>query len=340
LQNFLVKNGVELLNSEAVAIFKRLDIDRDNRISFWEFNRIFTLTASGSKPSNPLSSSIINQSRKEIVQATTNSFYKGSPEKSNRSTYLSPLRETNRLNQSLSKSVNRSIDLNSSGFRDSGIQGGNQNSSSGFSQSFINRNKFNTYEEELFVEYLREVLVNEREAEKVKCLLSMRTDFNLRDLFKIFQFNNFTYLNASDIKLGFNLFNVYPTNEEVELLIKRYDGTSVLSNFGFNDMVLPVDTEYSSMMKGRIPYDFHLKYGPEIFSFETRFCIENLFKALVNTEVSAEAWREKFYLLKTFDARLVFDKIDYYAKNYLSNEDVSSILNLVHKELQDQLNPL
>lgn len=273
-----------------------------------------------STKSNLLSSSL-NQNRRDILQATTNTLNRESPLKSNRNTYLSPLRESSRLNQNLSKSVNRSIDLNNS-LKDSTLSNNNSSASNNFSQSLISRSKFSTYEEELFVEFLRETLVNERESERLKILLAMRSDFNLRDLFRIFQFNNFTYLNSSDIKLGFNQFNVYPTNEEIELLIKRYDGTNVLSNFAFNDMLLPVDLEYNSLMKNRLGYDYHLKYAPEIFSFETRFCIENLLKALISAEVASEAWRQKFFLLKTFDSRVVFDKIDYYSKNYITNEDV------------------
>ena len=111
-------------------------------------------------------------------------------------------------------------------------------------------------------------------------------------------------------------------DEEIDLLIKRYDGTNNLSNFAFNKMLLPVDLEYNNTMKNRAGYDYHLKYGPEVFSFETRFCLENLFKALINTEISSETWREKFFCLKTFDARIMFDKIDIFGKSYLTSEDV------------------
>ena len=301
---------------ECQAIFKRLDLDRDNRISFWEFNKVFTLnpTSSPSKSNyNPsLSGSITKTDLLKSSNLNTSINTRESPVKNLKSTYLSPLRESTNLNQSLSKSVNRSIELNRSY---------NNDTATNFSQSYT-KSRFQTYEEELFIEYLRETLINEREIERLKCLLSMRTDLNLKDLFKVFQFNNFSYLNNSDIKLGFNSFNVYPTNEEVDLIIKRYDGTNVLANFGFNDMMLPVDLEYNSLMKNRYGYDYHLKYGPEIFSHETRFCLENLFKALVNTEVSAENWREKFFVMKTFDSRVVFDKIDQIGKNYLTSEDV------------------
>jgi len=299
LQNFLVKNGIEIFNSECAAIFKRLDLDRDGRISFSEFNKVFTLTSTHSS----------SRTNNFLKTSTSSSFYK-SPIRNEKSTFLSPVRETSRLNQSLSKSVNRSVDMSSSKLSDS----------NSFSQTFT-RSRFSTYEEELFVEYLRETLINEREVERLKSLLAMKSDFNLRDLFRVFQFNNMSYLNTSDIKLGFNLFNVFPTNEEIDLLVKRFDGANVLSNLGFNEMLLPVDLEYNTLMRSRFGYDYHLKYGPEIFSFETRFAIENLFKAIVNSEISAESWRQKFYCLRTFDSRTIFDKIDYFYKNYITSED-------------------
>ena len=289
-----------------------MDIDRENRVSFWEFNRVFTLTTS-TKPNNIGLSGTISQIKTED-KTTENYLYKNSPQKQNKTTYLSPVKERTLLNQSLTKSGNRSIET-----------GNSSNSENNLNQSYI-RSKFSSYEDELFVEYLREVLINEREIERLKVLLSMRGDFNLRDLYKIFQFNNFSYLNSSDIKLGFNLFNVFPSNEEIDLLIKRYDGNNILSNTGFNEMLLPVDLEYNNLMKSRVGYEYHLKYTPEIFSFETRFCIENLFKALINTEISSETWRQKFYCLKTFDVRMIFDKIDIYSKNYIVSEDVSLLI--------------
>lgn len=279
-------------------------------MSFSEFNRVFSL--SNIIP-NPLNGSLVSSanvpSKVNMVKSTANKFYRDSPQKSNTSTYLSPLRDTSVLNQSMSKSVNRSIELNNSSLKDS------------CNMSYT-RSKFSTYEEEVFVEYLRETLINERETERLKCQLAMRTDFNFRELFKVFQFNNYNYINSSDIKIGFNIFNVYPSNEEVDLLIKRYDGTNILSNLAFNSMLLPLEIQYNNLMKSRVGNDFHIKYAPEIFSFETRYILENLFKALVNTEVNAEIWRQKFYCLKTFDARQIFAKIDYLGKNYLNSDDV------------------
>ena len=280
-------------------------------MSLSEFNRVFSLSISGLNPVNSNFQGSIVQKTLNVVKSTTNNFVRNSPQKSNKNNYFSPLRDTNILNQSMSKSLNRSNELNNSNLRESTIL------------TQLTRSKFSTYEEELFVEYLRETLIKEREIERLKSQLSMRSDFNLRDLFKIFVFNSSSFLNISEIKMGFNLFNAYPSNDEIDLLIKRYDGTNVLNCFSFNTMLLPVDIEYNNQMNSRIGYDYHSKFGPEIFSFETRFIIENLFKAFVIAENSSEMWREKLFSNKSFEARTIFQKIDYYGKNYISSEDVT-----------------
>ena len=76
--------------------------------------------------------------------------------------------------------------------------------------------------------YIKDTLINERELERVKCDLTLKADFNLSDLYKIFEVNKLGYLTASDLKNGMSLFNVFATIDEVNLLIKRYDGSNTI----------------------------------------------------------------------------------------------------------------
>ena len=212
---------MDLFESEYKSIFKRLDIDRDGRVSFREFKNIFSL-GSVIPPIHTLTSNLnksLNSTRREILNASNNfgSSLRLSPSKiSAKQTYLSPLREKNNSNLNLSRSYNRDV-------------------SRTYHNDFYNnslrttiQNKFNTYEEDLFLSYIKDTLINERELERVKCDLTLKADFNLSDLYKIFEVNKLGYLTASDLKNGMSLFNVFATIDEVNLLIKRYDGSNTI----------------------------------------------------------------------------------------------------------------
>jgi len=245
--------------------------------------------------------------------------------KNTKTSFLSPLRQSNDLNTSLSRSYNRDL---------------NRSYNNEFFKSSLRDSvstKFNTYEEELFLEYLKDTLSNERELERLKCDLTLKADFNLGDLYKIFELNRLGYLTAGDIKYGMNLFSVFPSMDEINLLIKRYDGSNTVSSYAFNDMFLPVEREYNRVLKNRICLDYHVKCSPEVFSFESRYAITNFLKALINVENNAEMWREKFYSIKTFYAKLIYDKIDILGKNYITSDDLTRNfkINSVFYSLKD-----
>ena len=60
-----------------------------------------------------------------------------------------------------------------------------------------------------------------------------------------------------DLEEGFNIMNVFPSREELELIIKRYDSTNCrkLSKDDFKSMMLPIDANYSDLVLGRKPYN-------------------------------------------------------------------------------------
>jgi len=308
LRNFLFKNGVELFESDYQAIWKRIDLDRDGRVSLWELKKVFGLTGYYSEG---LSTSFSSTKRDILTSTNYGSSIRDSPQKTNKSTYLSPVRQSNNLNMSLSRSYNRDLnksynaELTKSPLRDS------------------YSSKFTSYEEDLFIEYLKDTLINERELERLKCELTLKSDFNLGDLYKIFEANRLGYLTASDLKFGMNQFSVYPSIDELNMLIKRYDGSNTLSSYAFNDMFLPIDREYNRVLKNRICLDYHSKCTPDVFSFESRYSVTNLLKALINVENNAEMWRQKFYNIKTFYSRIIYDKIDVLGKNYFTADDLT-----------------
>ena len=62
----------------------------------------------------------------------------------------------------------------------------------------------------------------------MKCELAVKDDFNLHFLFKFFEYQNLGTLSSYDLKYGFNLFGLFPTLTELNLLINRYDGSKAM----------------------------------------------------------------------------------------------------------------
>lgn len=138
-----------------------------------------------------------------------------------------------RINRSLRKSPeplrNSSSILNassSSGFKSSG----------GFkTQRLVSGSNYVTYEEENFIGYLRELLDLENQIEKAKCDMVIKSDFNSEDAFGVFEMDRRGYITDLDIKYGLNSLDIFPTHEEIALIIKRYDsrGEGILRYINF-----------------------------------------------------------------------------------------------------------
>lgn len=261
-----MRNGVDIVESEVRATFKRLDIDRDARVTFSEFKRIFSssLPTSSANLSNSFykgtfyDSKANNKSFTETFRGTNRTSF--SPVSSPvRSTLRSPLRTSlnkiyspNRFssplrdrtlsvlemsNERMNRSTLRSLEpvarstfsaSSSSGFKTIGSGAANLNANASAS-AYI------SFEEENFINYYKELLELENQIEKAKCEVIIKADFNTEDAFSIFELDRRGFINDLDIKYGLNSLDIFPTQEEILLLIKRYDtrGEGILTYFIF-----------------------------------------------------------------------------------------------------------
>lgn len=84
--------------------------------------------------------------------------------------------------------------------------------------------RYPSYEEEVFQNYIREVLASENSLEINKSEVALKSDFNMEDVFSIFEKYNKGYISEFDFKDGLNgYFGVFPLLEEISALFKRYD---------------------------------------------------------------------------------------------------------------------
>ena len=86
----------------------------------------------------------------------------------------------------------------------------------------LNRKK-NEYEEDQFIDYLKQAMLLESKIEKLKIDLSLRSDFNWEQVFRIFELEGRGFLEKNDLITGFNRFDLMPKDLDIDLLLKRYD---------------------------------------------------------------------------------------------------------------------
>merc|ERR1712038_285531 len=80
-------------------------------------------------------------------------------------------------------------------------------------------------DEDELVNGLRELIRVENEIEREKVSLALKPDFNLTDAFKIFDVNYVGNISATELREGLAAIGVFPTSEELQLFLTRYDTT-------------------------------------------------------------------------------------------------------------------
>lgn len=303
----MIRSLIEFTEDELCAAFKRLDIDRDSRITFTEFKRLFYAASAGglnfnsnslnsnnilpssqannllnsqgnkfdnsqnrllnrsSMSKSPLKSSLRSCSKspnrvhlaydkdfrdKSPLKEKTESILNKSAERFSRSSYIkygdiinnksgqeeieyyknnnkNAPKNNDLLNSSTLKSSNKENDSNNDFYNSTNAFSNAKLSGSNFSKSPL-REEYNSiisYEEENFNSFLKEILELENEIESAKFDLIIKADFNIEDAFRIFELSGRGYLTELDIKYGMNSLDIYPSKEEIALLIKRYDMT-------------------------------------------------------------------------------------------------------------------
>jgi Ca2+-binding EF-hand superfamily protein len=108
----------------------------------------------------------------------------------------------------------------------------------------------NIREEDELVTSLRDFIQLERELESNKVSLALKTDFNLTDAFKIFDQRYLGNITVHDLRDGLSAIGVFPTSEEVELFMTRYDEIKDrrLCMREFEKAFLAQDSYYASMV--------------------------------------------------------------------------------------------
>ena len=187
---------------------------------------------------------------------------------------------------------------------------------------FKDNNKYNAYEQGQFNDFLKKLMEIESEIEQVKIDLSSNQDFNCEDAFRIFELDGRGIIDKNDLKYGLNLLNVYPTELELRLLIKRFDlqKIGVITFEDFFDIVVPFEKIYRTTVEKRLPRSCCPCRCINVFSFGTINSLKNLFNLIIKAENTINNIRRNMGSLR-IRLRDIFGLIDKMKRGYFNNND-------------------
>ena len=182
---------------------------------------------------------------------------------------------------------------------------------------------YNEYEERQFNDFLSKLMLAENKIESAKVNLALNSDFNCEDAFRIFELNGRGFINQCDLKCGLNLLGIYPTDQEVRLLMKRFDlqNQGFLNYADFFDMLVPYEKDYRNMVENRLPNSCCPCRCPEIFCCGTLCALKNVFNLIIELENDINNNRRLFGTLR-LKLKEIFRLLDYPNRGYFSNNDL------------------
>jgi len=182
---------------------------------------------------------------------------------------------------------------------------------------------YNEYEERQFNDFLSKLMLAENKIESAKVNLALNSDFNCEDAFRIFELNGRGFINQCDLKCGLNLLGIYPTDQEVRLLMKRFDlqNQGFLNYADFFDMLVPYEKDYRNMVENRLPNSCCPCRCPEIFCCGTLCALKNVFNLIIELENDINNNRRLFGTLR-LKLKEIFRLLDYPNRGYFNNNDL------------------
>lgn len=218
VRKFLIRNGIDVYESDIRAISKRLDIDKDGRISYSEL-RAFLL-----KGSNEVNRSV-NIGTNYLTESTLRSTVRsGSPIRSpsrletSVRTRLSPIRYTSPLRYRSPVRTSQMYSPNRSRYYSPKRMYSPVRSSS---PRYEREERLPVTTE--FKDYVKELIFLENELDRAKTDLALRSDFNVEHAFRQFEKGCSGYITDLDLKFGLKNFDVNVSLEEIKLIFNRYD---------------------------------------------------------------------------------------------------------------------
>lgn len=183
-------------------------------------------------------------------------------------------------------------------------------------------------EQDELVETLRDFIDLDKELERAKQSLALRTDFTLYDGFRVFDYDNNGYANLDDIIEAFEVFRIYPTREEARLFMTRYDTykNNRLNYAEVCDVFMPTNESSANALRQRsakYPNGYYRRLDE--FSASTHEALTRVLKLHLEVELNAEALRQKHEESANFRYDDAFTTLNKWGDDYLTTEDFAEI---------------
>jgi Ca2+-binding EF-hand superfamily protein len=183
----------------------------------------------------------------------------------------------------------------------------------------INKNEYENYEQNQFNEFMKKLMKVESQIEETKNNLGKNPDFNCEDAFRLFESNNKGYLELIDIKNGLNSLGINPTEQELNLLMKRFDlqKNKFINYADFFDMVVPFEKNLRQEIENRQPN----LGSPEAFNEKTFNDLKGLFELIIKTESDINNDRKTLGTLR-LKLKDIFALLDKNGKGYFDIDEM------------------
>ena len=321
MKRFLIRNGLYYKEEEIALIIKRLSIDKNGLVSLLEFKRMFEVG---------YCIAISKHIKEGMLKCPSGDISIGY-EKNKQNKFIT----FDSQNKTHSNYENSNLNLRTVNINTIGTIGDvdncytNINQSISFTNSTKDNNTSDIYEEKVFINFFKILLESEREIEKAKSELALRSDFNIEDAFRIFESNDLGYITENDLIYGFNALSLNIPAQNIKLFMSKYDliNEGVLSFNNFFDMIVPFTKQYRDMIEARCEMTYTPKYNKiDVFLSSTLLYFQQLLRLINYTEESIEKQRNLLSSMSKIYMSNIFKKIDLDNKGYLTPFDLGKYL--------------
>ena len=343
LKKIFMKHKINFNDDDIKRILKRCDIDKDNHVTFNDIQKIF-MDDYVINDNNNKSKSYINENYK-IKKINSRNF--------NYSTNYTTLKDSNHNIYNYNNNLDYCSNVNKTYPEEQKNQNKNfsktkisdtlnlidipkrkfspeQNNNDSDNLQFKLRENLRKTNSERILQFLKLLMDTELQVENVKKELSLRSDFNLKDVFDFFEPKHYNFLTDEDLKLGFQKLKLFSTDTNIKLLIKKYDlkNNGLLEYDDFVKMIIPFELEYKNIMEKKVPSSNICKFNKSFFLTETTLSLmKSLFDIIITSELLIEKERHELNQIYDLDLRKCFDEIDKKRKGYFTFIDLKNYFN-------------
>ena len=317
LGTFLRSCGHYASETELLAIVRRIDTDGDAQLSYTEFADYIRSTNPPIRPSyaEQERAASAERYRRRLLESRNTSPLRPctSPRAFSATRHASPMRASSPLRPS-------SPYRHTSPMRPSSPP---RYSSPGRKPILMRT------EEDQLVGGLRDLIQNENNIEREKTQLALKSDFNLTDAFNIFDSNRCGNITSYELRSGLNAIGLFPTQEEIDLFITRYDtcGDRRLNMREFSDAFLALDAYYARMVECRGSNYRHPIYRrDDCFYPGTAEEFRQVWRTHFRSVISDESTRQRLQRNPYFNAYEAFNSLDQNDSGCISREEFKRLI--------------